>query len=136
MNTHEAFVASSPNPRETAADREAQQELMLQLGWLAHRCPGLRDEQALEEQLQTMAKDNPALQAQIARSNAEEKQTIVLDDMIGASSEAAWFRIHFPNDKSAPLAREYAMVLKQFIAAPEEAYVELDRLFAESITTH
>lgn len=143
FNPHEVFSAERATDQAgNLPEREMQRENMLQLGWFAHRCQDIiNNEQALAMKLKQMVAANPQLAEQIERSTLEEKQTIILNEMLDSpqgSLEANWFRVHFPSNKSVPLAEPYQLVLDGYDPDkdPELAYRELDRLFAESITTH
>lgn len=120
--------------------RDMERENGLQLGWFMHRCADIQDEQEMEKTLQRMGNDNPLLAERVARSSREERQTILLESMIESplgNAEAEWFRLHFPNDKSQPLAPAYRMVLVLFASGKADlANEELDRLFRESMVSH
>ena len=126
----------------SSTERETQKENMLQLGWFAHRCQNIQSQGKLEEALARIALSDAEMAERIARTKAdEEKQTILLETMITSpegSSEAAWFRLHFPNDKSKPLAPEYAVILSTFSSDgdPTKAFQELDQLYKESLIVH
>lgn len=149
FNPHEVFhtepkrvESESMDLEERNEEEEMRKRNMLQLGWFAHRCQEIiNNEQALAMKLEQLVTINPQLAEQIERSTLEEKQTIILNEMLDSpqgSLEANWFRVHFPSDKNLPLGKEYRLVLQGFDPDkdPGSSYRELDRLFGNSITAH
>lgn len=130
----------TPESESKERGRNMEDENRLQMGWFTHRCQALDTEQSLTEKLEELAHDDPALAERITRSSLEERQTIVLENMINSplgTLEAKWFRLHFSNDRSQALAPTYQIVLDRFQAGESLwAYEELDRLFRESMPTH
>lgn len=140
FDPHVAYINEKESaPLDTAVDRERNAEFMLQLKWFTHRCQGINNEEELEARLRQLAESDPNMAEQIERSTPEEKQTIIMNQMIlnpQGFPEASWFRVHFPSDKTLPLEKDYRLILDAFETDPDGACAKLDELFQASITTH
>ncbi|MBP9698104.1 MAG: hypothetical protein KBD65_02855 [Candidatus Moranbacteria bacterium] len=141
MGAHEVYLfeKGTVNPLETDGEREKFKEQMLQLSWFQHRCEALYDDEHTNAILERIIQESPEQEQRIKKAGRDERMEIIVEDMINSpmgNAEAAWFRQHFPNDKSAPLSPEYKVLLDTFDADPAFVFAELDKLFSESVTTH
>lgn len=141
MNVHEAYMSEIQGEQhsETVGERDMLKEQMLQLSWLQYYFESLHPEEEWDDLLQKIAEQSSEQAGRIARATGEEKLGILIDNMIDSAlgkAETSWFRLHFPNDRSKPLAPEYKKLFDAFESDPAAVNRELSERFKKDTPTH
>lgn len=142
MNVHEAYMSETRGKEldpEKKGERDMLKEQVLQLSWLQYYFESLHPEEEWDSLLEEIAKQSPEQAGRIARATNEERIGILVDNMIDSALgkvETSWFRLHFPNDRSKPLAQEYQILFDRFESDPTSVNRELTEKFKEETPLH